>query len=118
MFHNSRWMAKSGASTGISLPRSGLEFAIIRASYGLVKADPWFEYNWEAARAEGVTVGAYHFFRPSENAKKQAELFVKTVGILRLGNLPPVLDLEEDTQHADPLRGGLRINDYLDAVAR
>lgn len=95
---------------------SGIDFAFIRASYGTTKGDPWFEYNWEAAGAEGIIRGPYHFFRPSQDAQTQAELFVKSVGILRPGDLPPVLDLEWDDNHPDRLRGGLNVDEYIAAA--
>lgn len=72
---------------------SGIKFAWIKATEGGDHVDERFQANWEAAKAAGVTPGAYHFVywcRPpleeiswfEQNAPKEA------------GVLPPVLDVE------------------------
>jgi lysozyme len=71
-----------------------VSFAFIKATEGTWMKDPQFEFNWENARKQGITRGAYHFFLPNVNPKDQAALFFKHVR-LRSGDLPPVVDVEE-----------------------
>jgi GH25 family lysozyme M1 (1,4-beta-N-acetylmuramidase) len=72
---------------------AGQIFAFIKASEGSSYADPAFATNWPAAKAAGLIRGAYHFFRPLQDAKKQADLFLRTVQ-QEPGDMPPTLDLE------------------------
>ncbi|MFC1878859.1 GH25 family lysozyme [Chloroflexota bacterium] len=72
---------------------AGKRYAFIKATEGTSFVDLSFERNWREAKKAGLLVGAYHFFRPLQDAKKQAEHFLKTVG-REDGNLPPVLDME------------------------
>jgi lysozyme len=74
--------------------QQGLSFAFIKATEGATLVDEDFEDNWKGAKEAGLVRGAYHYFLPQVDAKKQAENFLKEVN-LRPGDLPPVLDLEE-----------------------
>ncbi|MEM7040308.1 MAG: glycoside hydrolase family 25 protein [Bacteroidota bacterium] len=86
--------------------RSGVEFAFIKASEGKSLKDDKFKQNWKAARKARVLRGAYHFFRPSVDAEKQATFFLKQFK-MQEGDLPPVLDLEvTDGQSAATIRAG------------
>jgi len=79
----------------------GIRFAFIKATEGDTYEDDTFPPNWKGAKSVSILRGAYHFFRPNIDAKKQADLFinyVKNTG--DLGELPPVLDLE--VQDAQP----------------
>ena len=40
---------------------AGIEFAIVRSSYGLHSKDEMFEQNVAGAKAAGLKVGAYHY---------------------------------------------------------
>ena len=73
--------------------RHGVRFAFIKASEGVTFRDRRFARNWQAARAAGISCGAYHYFQPNRDGKLQADLFVGTVP-LAPGDLPPVLDVE------------------------
>ncbi len=72
---------------------AGKHFAFIKATDGTSFVDPSFAENWGGAKAAGILRGAYHFFRPLQNARNQAELFLQTVEMTG-EDLPPVLDLE------------------------
>lgn len=74
-----------------------VQFAFIKATEGNSYEDPYFEYNWKAARKAGILRGAYHFYRANKSAYWQAQHFIKTVSLKR-GDLPPVLDIEEVSQ--------------------
>ena len=71
----------------------GIEFAFVRASDGTQYPDPMFATHWANARAAGVIVGAYQFFRPAEDPIAQADLLLQRAQY-QPGDLPPVLDLE------------------------
>src|ERR1700736_548106 len=73
---------------------SGIQFCFIKATEGSCDVDAAFRRHWEAASAAGIIRGAYHFFRPQIPIATQADLFVRTLGQLQPGDLPPVLDLE------------------------
>jgi lysozyme len=71
-----------------------IDFVFIRATAGNNRIDSQFFYNWEEAKKYNIARGAYHYYRPNENSKEQAENFINTVN-LEKGDLPPVLDIEE-----------------------
>ena len=71
-----------------------VKFVFIKATEGLTMRDPEFKSNWSEAGKRDIQRGAYHFFRTSKDGAAQARHFIKTVGPLRHGDLPPVLDLE------------------------
>ncbi|WDF67245.1 GH25 family lysozyme [Sphingobacterium oryzagri] len=92
-----------------------LDFVFIRATMGEKKQDKRFDENWAAAQSRTKLRGAYHYFRPNENSKRQARNFIRAVS-LRPGDLPPVLDIEERprSQPMDSLKVGLKR--WLDEV--
>lgn len=86
---NIDWEAvKAMKSRGVSL-----SFAFIKATEGNDMVDPNFRRNWEYAAESKIIRGAYHFFRPNIDAKKQAINFIRTAQ-LESGDLAPVLDIE------------------------
>ena len=70
-----------------------LQFVFAKATEGATLTDRRFAENWSALKQQRLARGAYHFFRPSENAHLQAANFIKTVP-MQVGDLPPVLDVE------------------------
>ncbi len=75
---------------------SGKQFAIIRFSDGLTYLDTQFAANWKGAKAAGLTVGAYQFFRPEDDPVAPAELMLshlESAGYAA-GDIPPVVDVE------------------------
>jgi lysozyme len=78
------------------------EFAIIKATEGSSLVDRRFHENLEGSRSSGKIVGAYHYFRFSENGDAQASLYIKTVG--RNIDFPPIIDVEfiGNAANADP----------------
>lgn len=71
------------------------KYVFIRASYGTTLVDKYFARNWKEAERVGLLRGAYHFFLPGRDPIVQADLFLKTMGPLKPGDLPPVLDVED-----------------------
>lgn len=75
---------------------SGRAFAFIRLADG-TSGDSHFAQNWAAAKAAGLTVGAYQYFRPTHDVGQQVAFFqsqLASVGGLQPGDLPPVVDVE------------------------
>jgi lysozyme len=74
-----------------------IRFVIMRATLGNVYRDGRFARNAAEARRVGLTVGAYHFAKPSLarwDPRAEADHFLNVVG-LRAGDVVPVLDIEE-----------------------
>lgn len=84
-----------------------LTFTFIKATEGRRMKDILFKYNWRQAHKEGFVCGAYHYYRPHVPSKYQAELFIRTVTLVA-GDLPPVLDIEEESIYgSDNMRQGI-----------
>lgn len=77
-----------------ALRAQGFRFALIRATSSLTYVDPKFAEHWAGAREAGILRGAYHYLFGGQDAKKQAESFIATVGSDK-GELPPIVDLED-----------------------
>jgi len=84
--------------SGIDWPKvraTGQRFAIIKATEGESYTDPTFEDDWSGSKLSGLLRGAYCFFHPKQDPKKQADRFLS---VLQAQNdkaeLPPVIDLE------------------------
>jgi lysozyme len=73
---------------------SGKGFAIIKATQGTSYTDAEFAANWAALKSAGVVRGAYHFFDATVSGVDQANYFLKVVGTIEPGDLPPSLDIE------------------------
>jgi lysozyme len=86
-----------------------LRFVLIRATVGNDRVDHQYKRNWLGAKENKMIRGAYHYYRPNENSLEQAELFIKTVKLIK-GDLPPVLDIEKlpKEQSIERLKIGLR----------
>lgn len=97
---------------------AGVVFAILKASEGSSYKDPDFKAWWPAVKANGMTRGAYHFFRPNAPVERQISNFLTAQGNLESGDLPPVLDLEvPDSWRNISLKRRIAIvRQWLDAV--
>lgn len=78
------------------IKRSGIEVVYIKASEGKTFKDPYFEYNYQNAKAQGLKVGFYHFLTATneEDAKVQAQFFASVIS----GKVPDcklVMDFEQ-----------------------
>ncbi|HEX2696404.1 MAG TPA: GH25 family lysozyme [Anaerolineales bacterium] len=83
---------------GIDWPKvraTGQRFSLVKATDGETYTDPTFEANWLGAKTTGLLRGAYCYFHPSQDPKKQADRFISVVKATNdNGELPPALDLE------------------------
>ena len=84
----------------------GVRFAFVKASEGTTFTDPAFRGNWAVLGETHILRGAYHRFRPRQDAAAQAAHFL-AVAPVREGSLPPVLDVEatEGVSDARLVRG-------------
>jgi lysozyme len=76
-----------------AVAKSGVSFAVAKASEGQTLVSETFATNWAGMKAAGLVRGAYHFFRPTTDPVAQANTFLRTAKTA-LGDLPPVLDVE------------------------
>lgn len=60
---------------------SGIEVVYIKASEGTTYRDPYFENNYQNAKANGLKVGFYHFLtaRNTQQARAQARFFASVI---------------------------------------
>jgi lysozyme len=88
--------------------------------------DPFYEANIAGARANGIRVGAYHRAfaaggsrkRARADARREARLFIETVGRLRNRDLLPALDVETPFSRLDAKRLRLWIRTWTGLVQR
>lgn len=73
--------------------KAKISFCFIKATEGISIKDQDFNDNWTGIKKVGIKAGAYHFFIPWADAKKQAIEFASIVN-LNSGDLRPVLDFE------------------------
>lgn len=74
---------------------SGVKYAYIQISRSLTDIDLKFAYNWQHAKANGILRGAYQRFHPAQDVIGQAKLFLDKLGPFQIGDLPPMLDVED-----------------------
>ena len=83
---------------GIDWPKvraTGQRFVMIKGTEGETYTDPTFNDHWSGAKPAGLLRGAYCFFHPAMDPKKQAARFINTVKAANdNGELPHALDLE------------------------
>jgi lysozyme len=77
-----------------------VDFVFMRATKGVNMVDYQLEQNWEGAKSANILRGVYHFYRFDLDPAQQAEFFLKSVTIEK-GDLPPVLDIENDKNTDD-----------------
>lgn len=106
-----------GTINWAAVKAAGKQFAIIRVSDGTGFLDPKFATNWKNAKAAGVAVGAYQFFRPNQDATAQADLLVNQLNAVGFGanDLPPVIDVEVTSGVAAGTIAA-RVNTWLNRV--
>ncbi len=95
---------------------AGCAFAFAKATESTSIVDSQFAENWDGMKSAGLVRGAYHFFRPEQDAVAQANHFLQVVQ-LEAGDLPPVIDIELN----DGVTGGVLIagvGNWIDTVAQ
>ena len=84
-----------------------ITFVYIKATEGYNHDDTRFERNWKAAKKNGFICGAYHYFGTKSPGEIQARQFISKVK-LEPGDLPPVVDVEEEPENAEAYREELK----------
>jgi lysozyme len=80
---------------------AGFEFAYLKATEGRTFDDARFSFNRRAAKAAGLTVGAYHFARPDNNTPESEVQHFLRIARPKRGELIPALDWETNPPTAD-----------------
>lgn len=72
-------------------------FAMVRGTYGTMKDRATAEHV-RRARAVGLRVGLYHFFRPSQSLAEQLNAFRAQLELAQMGigDIAPAIDIEQD----------------------
>lgn len=93
-----------------------IHFAFVKATEGKTLSDRYYAYNMDEARKHNILCGAYHYYKPNVNSKEQAKNFIDAVE-LKNGDLPPVLDIEEESPfgHENMKKG---IKNWLEIVEK
>lgn len=88
-----------GAVDWKKVKQSGIDFAVLRASFGYLKTDKTFEDNLEGCVKNGIPFGVYHYSYALDfaTAKAEAENLLSAIGNAS-PQLPVFLDLEEKSQ--------------------
>jgi len=93
----SKWNCKYAIDFN-KVKASGYEFVYVKHSQGVDSIDNKFVENFTNAKKAGLKVGLYHFAslndpNEKEDAKKEAEFFLKTTKDIKV-DLLPVIDVE------------------------
>lgn len=73
---------------------AGVKYTFLKASEGSSFKDRRFNSNRAGSAEAGISSGGYHFYRPHSPVSRQITNFITSIGSMRKGELPPVLDLE------------------------
>jgi GH25 family lysozyme M1 (1,4-beta-N-acetylmuramidase) len=95
----SNYQNARGTINWTSVKNAGQSFVFIKATEGKTVTDSSYATNDSGTKAAGLLRGAYHFGRPDSSAGDalaEARYFVGVTGTSLSGQLPPVLDLEDD----------------------
>ena len=78
---------------------SNIDFAMIRASYGLEGVDPNFVTNVRGSNQVGISAGAYHYSyaKTTEESLREAKHFLKLIERFPF-QYPLALDMEDQSQ--------------------
>lgn len=91
--------AHNGAIDFDSVAADGIEFVYIKASEGATWRDKRFNTNYTEARAAGLAVGAYHFYRFDVEGWRQSVNLLRALDH-RPMDLPVAIDVEESNNSA------------------
>lgn len=99
-----------------SIAGAPVRFVFIKATEGVKLMDDNFNENFYLSRQSDLIRGAYHFFVPGADARRQAEFYLHQVH-LEPGDLPPVLDVEKKGD-LTPQQLRRDVKTWLDIVER
>ncbi|SFV08021.1 glycoside hydrolase family 25 protein [Pseudoduganella namucuonensis] len=95
--------AGSGPIEWHKVAEAGTAFCFVRGVYGTA-ADKAAAPNVAAARAVGMKTGLYHFFRARMDPAAQTQAMLAAMDACKIGagDLPPVLDVEDNPNYDGP----------------
>lgn len=106
---------QSNLNIHAAMKAAGKKFCIIKAIEGKSINDALMRAHKNEAQKQGMIVGFYNFFHPSQNVNDQAKHFQAVVGTLGAGTLGPIGDFETlDGQSA--VKSGQEAFDYMSEV--
>lgn len=76
---------------------SGIDGVYLKCTQGTGFIDPMCEIHAKNAKAEGISVGYYHFAVLTASAAQEAKFFLSRIATLPQADMFPVLDIETDT---------------------
>jgi len=94
-------ISRKKVSGSISYPVS---FVYIKSTEGISVRNRYYISDYKLARRNGIRCGAYHFFSPTSDAKKQAYYFLRHSRFSK-GDFPPVLDVEPTSRQVTQMGG-------------
>lgn len=109
--------AGDGAIEWHKVADDGNAFVFVRGAYGNVP-DKTAAPNAASARSVGMKVGVYHFVRARMDPKSQLQALTQALDLAKVGpgDLPPVIDIEDNPAYDGPWDTGDNAA-YLDGVA-
>jgi lysozyme len=101
----SKWQ---GDVNWLKVKAAGVDSAFLKASQGINYMDPRVLIESREAVAVGVKIGYYHFAslndkKVVQDAKAEAQYFVKVIKTLPKADLPLILDIEENKLGISPI---------------
>ena len=93
----------------VAADEKGISFVYIKSTEGATYSDPRFIENARGAKAAGLHVGAYHYFRMTSSAHEQFKNFKRALDSVPF-DLIPMVDVEtRDKKPVDEFRDSLSI---------
>ncbi len=96
---------------------AGYKFCSAKCTEGLTNVDPRYKSNKFKAKAAGLLFGAYHFFRPGQDALRQAAHFLTHADIQK-GDMIPMFDWEVSQGKADVSKAKLFLDTVENAIGK
>ncbi len=100
----------------VKVRADAIGYVFIRSTDGITYQDQSFKTNYNNAKAAGLYVGAYHFYRNEDDPHKQLDNFIKNTE-LENGDLAPVVDIEKFHQ-ADERGFEKDLQTFLDGLEK
>lgn len=98
-----------------AMKAAGKKFCIIKGIEGRVVNDALMRAHTFEAQKQGMILGYYNFFHPSQSVDDQAKHFLSVVGKLGPGTLGPIGDFET-LDALSAIRTGQEAFDYMTEV--
>jgi lysozyme len=100
------------------ISRSDVRVVIARACYG-IRPDATYAAHLGRARALGLTVGSYSFFRQQQDPEEQVEAWISQIDKIggAVGDVLPALDLEDNRAFDGEIVDRARYSEHAQQIA-